>query len=302
MTTQEAKIKNDIPRKQEHNKYSELYFPDLRSTAFSIFSGDASIIEKLTKITHQSITDLHNDYLGVKEHQQAEQDLPIQIEFTDTGLTISVVIREQDPETQHQTINIIDFQTLEWNTDSVLLTALAKSMNELVLQCTRVIPKLANQRASFKMINQIETNPIYEYMVLVYSMYKMLHLADSLPGCYVQALMARKRITYNMLCHTLKYTTKLPDLAKNWFTDEDIVRKQKYTIRTDLDKTAPSSNEQTTVQSQDESYQHTEHWALHLIDYTGQKFSQKLQFTYAPKRTYVNDRYVNLDGDAAITG
>uniref|UniRef100_W8AGQ1 Uncharacterized protein n=1 Tax=Ceratitis capitata TaxID=7213 RepID=W8AGQ1_CERCA len=302
MTTQEAKIKNDIQRKEEYNKYSELYFPELRSTVCSIFSGDILLIEKLTKSTCSKLTELRTAYDEVKRQEDIQSDVPIQVEFTDEGLSIAIVIREQQNNDQQYTIRIIQFIVLDWTKDVEVLTILAKALNETVLQCTRIIPKLINNRANFRNINMIETNPIYEYMVLVYSMYKMLHIEESLPGCYVQTLMARKRITYNMLCHTLKYSTKLPEPVKNWFKDENIVRKLAYIPRYETPKTTDDQNQTENHAEPDVDEQQNNQWALHLIDYTGQKFIQRLSFQYAPKRVYTNDRYVDIDGDVNITG
>ncbi|UJG27954.1 VP10 [Bercke-Baary Melophagus reo-like virus] len=301
MTTQEAKLKNDIPRTEKYYNYSELYFPDLRSNIFSIFTGDKPFIEKILKTKYDIIMELNQDYQGVKEHEQLSNDVPIQVEFTDDGLSISIIIKEENGEEKNMKIRMVQFCCLDWDKDVILLTILAKALNEIVLQCTRLIPKLINNRAVFKNINLIETNPVYEYMALVYAMYKMLHLTESLPGCYVQALMGRKRITYNMLCHTLKYNTKLPEQVKDWFSNTDIVKKQTYVTNRRQVLTNQTVSTLTNENDNLSTYEVT-HWVLHLIDYTGQKFFQRLQFQYGPKRIYSDDRYVLIDADTEITG
>lgn len=303
MTTQEAKLKNDIPRKEEHAKYSELYFPDLRSTVFSIFTGDRNVIERFVQIPNEVKLELDDDYKAVKEALNISSDVPIQVEFTDLGLAIKVIVKKENPEDGKTNVSIVEFVCLDWESDFDVLNVLSKALNELVLQCTRSIPKLVNNRANFRNINLIETNPIYDYMVLVYSLYKKLKIDETLPGCYIQTLMARRKITYNMLCHTLKYSTKLPELVKKWFSDPTIVKKQDY-VKKITDNENNTKNEQEEIQdNQNHTVEHQDNkWALHLIDYTGQKFSQRLEFQYSPKRVYINDRYVNLDGDSSITG
>ena len=308
MTTQEAKLKNDIPRKEEHNKFSELYFPNLKSTLFSILSGDGNTIETIAKKTTTVITEINENYHAFKDENGLTSDIPIQVEFTDDGFEINVVTFEPKPGSTKPKVNLTQIACLDWHKDVETLTILAKCINETVLQCTRLIPKLINNRVQFKGINLIETNPVYDVMVLVFSMYKMLGMDESLPGCYVQALMARKRITYNMLCHTLKYSTDLPEPIKAWFKQDNIVRKQdvftpqKPVIQEHL---KPESKEDKPSQPEVQVEvlpTPPQQWALHLIDYTGQKFTQKLSYQYSPKRTFDNDRFITIDGDLSITG
>lgn len=308
MTTQEAKIKTDIPRKEEHNKFSELYFPNLKSTLFSILSGDGNIIESIAKTITPGILEINENYHAFKEENKLTADIPIQVEFRDDGFEINVVTFEQKAGVAKPKVNLIQIACFDWQKDVETLTILAKCINETVLQCTRLIPKLINNRAQFKSINLIETNPVYDVMVLVFSMYKMLGIDESLPGCYIQALMARKRITYNMLCHTLKYSTDLPEPIKAWFKQDNIVRKPDVFIPQKPVVLEPSKNEnkdetslQPEIQVQTPPIQ-PQQWALHLIDYTGQKFTQKLSYQYSPRRTFDNDRFITIDGDLSITG
>lgn len=304
MTTQEAKIKNDIPRKSQHTTYNELYFPDLRSTIFSLFTGDKDLVFKILKEQTECLQPLKLNYDAVIEAEGLPRNTPIQIEFTDEGIELIMINKQYNEGETRPQINEITFYVLSWDEDVEILTILARTMNEIMLQCTRLIPTLINQRQNFKTVSTIESNPIYEYMVFTYSMYKMLKLDDSLPGCYIQTLMARKRITYNMLCHTLKYSTNLPENVTNWFSKENIVKKQIYTIKNKQFDKKQNKNKQN---EEDEEHQVDEpnevnQWALHLIDYTGQKFSQRLQLQLAPKKIFENDRCIIINGDLSITG
>jgi hypothetical protein len=304
MTTQEAKIKNDIPRKSQHTTYNELYFPDLRSTIFSLFTGDKDLVFKILKEQTECLQNLKSQYDAVIEAEHLPTNSPIQIEFTDNGIELLVIQKQYHDGESRPQINLITYLVLSWYDDVEVLTMLAKTMNEIMLQCTRLIPTLINQRKNFKTVSTIESNPIYEYMVFTYSMYKMLKMDDSLPGCYVQTLMARKRITYNMLCHTLKYSTNLPESVTNWFSKENIVKKQSYIL---MNKQSDKKYNLENQNKDDEEVQNEEpnaisQWALHLIDYTGQKFSQRLQLQLAPKKIFENDRCIIIDGDLSITG
>lgn len=301
MTTQEAKLKHDIPRKQIHNYYSELYFPSLRSNIFSLMTGDQEIIETVLKRTYPNLESLNKNYIAAKNEQQLTTDVPLQLEFVDQGLSFELVVREQTNQDEVSHVTYFQYQILNWQTDKDLLIILAKALNEMILQCTRRIPTLIRDSQNFRNISLIETNPVYEYMALVYSLYKSLNMVEALPACYIQTLMARKRVSYNMLCHTLKYSINLPESVKTWFDSNDIVREQIFKRK------IPSINANIAPDNKIENelvyeFEESKQWALHLIDYAGLKFSQKLQFQFSRKRVYDNDRYVNIDGDKSVTG
>lgn len=297
MTTQEAKMKNDIPRNERNNVYHELYYPNLRFDMFNLLSGNIDYANTIMKDVPTSYSMLTDAYAETKQDNELTTDIPIQFTFTDDGMNFSVIIKKELEDADDKIVDIYEcvYLSLKWTEDNELLTFIAKALSELVLQCTRGIPKLFLNRQNFRTVTLIESNPIYEQMAFVFAMHIKLKLQDSLPKCYIQCLMSRKRVTYNQLCHNLRFCTTMPETLKGWFENEKLVEEQ---VIRQFKPQEEQNNTETPVADEDQPKQ----WVLKMIDYSGQKFTQRLNLNVGPRRVFNNDRCIDFDADVSVTG
>lgn len=282
MNIQEARMKNDIKRKDYQQYYHELYFPNMRSTLFSIFTGKDEAYKALDKSNESDVSRLSTEYEAAILKLEVKKALPVHVSFTNDGLMFSIVKKTDEDENKPMEIEFSDYLQLFWTQDKELLLSIANIMNRLVLSLARIIPTLNNDRLSFKNVSIIETNPIYDQMAFTYAMFKELDQITALPKCYIQALMARKRVTYNMLCHTLKLDTPLPTPISNYLAG-NIVKRHTYTIKTINDQVITN-----------------EYMALFLVDYNGQIFNVKLQLQASERMIYENTRSIEVEANPSV--
>lgn len=280
---QEPKLRTEIQRNANQQTYSELYFPELRSTIFSILIGKKETYSELKVNVEDELLKLSAAYeeLLVKMPNHTS----VRFVFVEDGIALFGVKR-----TEKGTDRVPDalYLKLDWVTDSVLLTFIAQALNALILICTRKIPTLSSDIQRFKSISNIETNPLYEYYSIIFAMYKKLNLGATLPKSYLQVLMSRKRVNYNSLVMAIKYVTTFPATVTDYFKG-DIIKNQTYRFNRGTDADGNQIIEEDTCIS------------LFLVDYTGQKFTQKLSFIVGPKQQFSNERFIEIDSDATTT-
>lgn len=265
MTTQEAKIKSNVPRKQHDLTTSELYFPNLRSSYHSILSGDFAVCNSHIPESGKTLELLPARYQKGLKYLHATTDLPIKAEFTVDGLELSVVRPVPDGGVRTPDDEVV-FITLGWIADVAVLTQIAKLLDKINLDCARIIPTLAADFTNFRNIYQIEMNPIFDFMAFTYALFHKLKILDSVPKCYVQVLMCRRKTTYLSLVQAVKYRTTLPASVTSWF-ESDIVKEKPYSIKNDEGKPFETINV----------------WSLLLIDYAGKAFNHQLKLQVSPR-------------------
>lgn len=280
---QEPKLKTEIPRKANQQTYSELYFPELRSTIFSILTGKKEIYSELKVNVEDELLKLSDAYeqLLVKMSDHTS----IRFVFVENGIHLFGVKRA---EKEADRLPDALYLRLDWNVDSILLTLIAKALNALILICTRKIPTLSSDTQRFKFVSNIETNPLYEYYAIIFAMYNKLNLGATLPRSYLQVLMSRKRVNYNSLVMAIKYVTTFPATVTDYFKG-DIIKNQTYRYNRGTDSEGGQVIEEDTCVS------------LFLVDYTGQKFTQKLSFVVGQRQQFSNERFIEIDSDATTT-
>lgn len=280
---QEPKLRTEILRNANQQTYSELYFPELRSTILSILTGKKEIYSELKVNVEDELLKLSTAYeeLLVKMPNHTS----VRLVFVEDGIALFGVKR-----TEKGTDRVPDalYLKLDWVIDSVLLTFIAQALNALILICTRKIPTLSSDIQRFKSISNIETNPLYEYYAIIFAMYKRLNLGATLPRSYLQVLMSRKRVNYNSLVMAIKYVTTFPATVIDYFKG-DIIKNQTYRFNRGTDADGNQVIEEDTCVS------------LFLVDYTGQKFTQKLSFVVGQRQQFSNERFIEIDSDATTT-
>jgi len=283
MTTQEAKIKSNIPRKTHDQTTTELYFPNLRSTYHAIFSGNAEICNSHIPNSGLSLIKLTQQYREALDAAKSTVDLPIKVEFTAQGVDFGVVIKKQD-EAGNPITEMMVYSATKWTSDQQTLTMVAKLCDKVNLDCVRLIPNLASDFQNFKNIYQIDTNPMFDFMAFTYALYDRLKLADSIAKCYVQVLMGRRKTTYLALVQAVKYKTVLPSSVTDWFNN-DIVKEKTYTMKGDEGKETKTTNV----------------WSLLLIDYAGKAFNHQLKLQVGPKNVnFEGSTNIIIDTDATV--
>jgi len=276
---QEPKLRTEIPRKSNQQTYNELYFPELRSSIFAILSGQKDIYAELKVTVNDELTALSNGYQAALT--AAKEPISIKFDFTDDGISLSGIKKfEQNADRQPEIL----YLNLTWTNDTVLLTLIARALHALILVCTRTIPNLSSDMQRFKLVSTIETNPLYEYYAVIFAMYVKLNLRNTLPKSHVQVLMSRKRVNYNSLVQALRYVITLPPVVIDFFNG-DIIQRHAYRLNRGIDADGNQVIE-------DISY-----IALFLVDFTGQKFTQKLSFQVGQKQQFTSNRFIELDSD-----
>lgn len=276
---QEPKLRTEISRKPHQQTYNELYFPELRSSIFAILSGQKDIFAELKIPVNDELNKLSNGYQVVLS--EAQEPISIKFDFTETGISLSGIRKfEKEEEPKPDLL----YLKLTWDDDVVLLTLIARALHTLILICTRTIPNLSSDMQRFKLVSTIETNPLYEYYAVIFAMYIKLNMKNVLPKSHVQVLMSRKRVTYNSLVQALRYVITLPPVITDFFNG-DIVKQHTYRLNRGTDKDGNQVVE-------DISY-----IALFLVDFTGQKFTQKLSFQVGPKQQFTSTRFIEMDSD-----
>lgn len=283
MTTQEAKIRSNIPRKTHDQTTTELYFPHVRSTYHSIFSGNNDVCDQHIPKSGTVLVSQSDRYKKAIKASKSDTDLPIKVEFTATGIDFAVIKRGEDQE-GNPTSDVMVFNSLNWIDDAELLTTIAKLCDKVNIDCVRTIPTLAADFQNFKSIYQIETNPIFDFMAFTYALFHKLKMIEAIPKCYVQVLMGRRKTTYMALVQAVKYKTILPDSVLEWF-EKDIIKEKPYTFKHDEDKTTETINV----------------WSLLLIDYAGKAFNHQLKLQVGPKNaSFENSRIIPIVTDESV--
>lgn len=285
MTTQEAKIKSNILRKPQNQTATELYFPTIRATYHSIFSGDDDKCNFLIPDSGTTLVPLARKYKQATKVVSQDaglpvSDLPIKVEFTEEGIDFGVVMISLDDKGK-KISDMKVFTTLRWDTDVGMLTTIAKLCDTVNLECTRIIPLLVDDFQNFKNIYQIETNPIFDFMAFTYALFHKLKLLDSIPKCYVQVLMGRRKTTYLALVQAVKFRTSLPTAVLEWF-QKDIIKEKSYTTKSEQGKPDETINV----------------WSLLLIDYAGKIFNHQLKLQVGPRQlNFEGSRNITIDTD-----
>lgn len=284
MSNQEAKLRSNVQRKEHQQLYSELYFPNLRSTIFSILTGDEKTCDLYIENASADLTLLKDKYTQHVQKSDPNTVSQVKIDFSADTLDFGT-LDKIEPEEGQAYIQHKVYLRLNWTTSQNVITTLAKIFDVLNLECARKIPKLAADFQTFKNIYQIENNPIFDLMAFTFALFHKLQLTESLPRCYIQTLMGRRRTTYQSMCQAILYKTIMPNNVEEWFKG-DIIKERTYNTRV-------SNNKEDDII--------TKTWALELIDYVGQTFSHKLLLTAGPKALITdNARRIIIESDASV--
>nr|AKH40318.1 ORF1 [Bloomfield virus] len=285
MTTQEANIKDN--QTYTTDKHANIYFPHLKQYLHAVLSGNPEVffdfvandpdISKLTNAYDSAVTD-NNDGAHAM----------VSVKYQTDGLAFFLVVKDAEKKNENgrPVLNEHFYLLLKWEEDRVLLLALCDALNELTLQCLRTIPDLYLNQKVFRNVNNIDMNPIYDQVAFVYALHLKMNNLSKILRCYVQILMLTRRTTYVSMCHALKYATTMPDKVEKFYTDVSIIKEKNDIYRDEEGQIVETG---------------TKHYVVTLLNYVGQKFSQKLQLSGNVRSEIAdNDRFISIVADESV--